>query len=212
MSTLADLRARLRQDLHDQDPAAYRWPDAALDRHLARALRELSLALPLSATAEVVAPGNSRDLSLASLPDLPSLLEVEAVEYPADAYPPCYVRFRAWGQTLGLLVPEAPPAGASLRLYYGRTHSLDDAGSTLPEALEELLLSGAVGYAALEWAGYAIDRQNSGGADVWLHYFTWGQDRLAAFARGLSQRSRGLRARQFYTSAAPASRASDAGP
>ena len=39
---LDDLRDRLRQELHDEDSGAYRWQDAVLDRHIERAVRELS--------------------------------------------------------------------------------------------------------------------------------------------------------------------------
>jgi hypothetical protein len=45
-TSLTTLRARLRQELHDEDAADYRWTDAVLNRHLARAVRELSLVLP----------------------------------------------------------------------------------------------------------------------------------------------------------------------
>ncbi|MBI3953593.1 MAG: hypothetical protein HY330_03685 [Chloroflexi bacterium] len=209
---LSQLRTRLRQDLHDQDPAAYRWTDAVLDRHVARALGELGLAIPRQATSDLVTSGSSRDLSLASLTDL---VEVEAAEYPTGRFPASYVRFSSWGQTLTILIPEVPPAGAVVRVFYGRLHTLDEAGSTLPAHLEELLAAGAAAHAALEWANYAINRQNTGGADVWLHYFTWGQDRLAAFAQGLSQHTRRnrVRVRQLYPPATePASRGADPGP
>ena len=108
-----------------------------------------------------------------------------------------------------------PPAAQPVGLYYGRLHTLDEAGSTLAASSEELLATGAAAYAALEWANYAINRQNTGGADVWLHYFTWGQDRLAAFAKGLDRHAERNRARvrQLYRPATePASRGADPGP
>ncbi len=209
---LSQLRSRLRQDLHDQDAAAYRWTDAVLDRHSARALSQLSLAVPRQATADLLTSGTNRDLSLASLTDLVS---VEAVEYPAGRFPVSYARFSTWGQALTLLIPEVPPAAQSVRVYYGRLHTLDEAGSTVAASSEELLATGAAAYAALEWANYAINRQNTGGADVWLHYFTWGQDRLAAFVKGLdlqAERNR-ARARQLYRPATePVARGADAVP
>ena len=45
-TSLTTLRTRLRQELHDEDAANYRWTDTILNRHLARAARELSLVLP----------------------------------------------------------------------------------------------------------------------------------------------------------------------
>jgi hypothetical protein len=44
--TIATLRTRLRRELHDEDAANYRWTDTVLERHLARAARELSVVLP----------------------------------------------------------------------------------------------------------------------------------------------------------------------
>ena len=45
------MRARVRRDLRDEDATDERWSADELDRHLERALRELSLAAPREATA-----------------------------------------------------------------------------------------------------------------------------------------------------------------
>ncbi|MCS7206577.1 MAG: hypothetical protein NZ951_01370 [Dehalococcoidia bacterium] len=198
--TLPALRALLRQDLRDTDPTAYRWSDADLDRHLQHAARDLSLAVPREATVEFTTTPGSRTLSLASLPDL---VRVEAVEYPVDRWPPSYVLFSLWGTTLTLLV-DTPPAGAEpVRLYYGRLHTLTATTSTIPSYLEELVVMGASGYAALEWASYATNRVNPGGPETWQHFLTWGKERLTLFQRSLdrlSARNR-VRPRRLYTPA-----------
>ena len=201
--TLTELRIRLRRDLHDEDPAQYRWSDATLDRHVQHALREVSLAVPLEGVATLTTTAGSRDLSLAGLADLVS---VEAAEYPVNRYPPCFVPFSLWEATLTLLV-DAPPQGVEdVKVYYGRLHTLDDQGSTLPAYLEELVLAGAAGYAALEWANFAANRVNVGGVEVWRRYLAWGEVRLAQFHRGLARvgRRSALRVRRLYASARPA--------
>lgn len=203
---LAQMRSRLRQDLHDEDTASQRWSDAELDRHLGRAVRELSLAIPLEVKAALSTAAGSRDLSVASLSDL---VAVEALEYPVSKYPPCYVAFSLWGSTLTLLVEQAPTAAASVNVYYGKMHTLDASGSTIPAHLEEVVAAGAAAYAALEWASFASNRVNVGGEDVWRRYLAWGQERLAAFARALARygRRNAVRLRRLYTPAA-----ADAGP
>jgi hypothetical protein len=199
---LSDMRTNVRRDLHDEDPANYRWTDTVLDRHIGRAVRELSLAIPLEAKATLTTTADSRDISLASLTDL---IAVEAVEYPLGEYPPSYVPFSIWLSTLTLLVDSIPTSAQSVDIYYAKMHTLDATTSTLPTHLEELVASGAAAYAAIEWASFATNRINVGGQDVWRQYLAWGQERLAAFSRALAKHSRrnAVRVRRLYTPATP---------
>ena len=212
MTTLADVRGRVRQDLHDEDAGSYRWTDDVLDRHIARALAELSLSAPREMTAALTTTAGSRDLSVASVT---GRVVVEAVEYPIGQYPPSFVLFSLWADTLTLLVDGAPGGGEDVTVYYGALHTLDAQGSTLPLALEEALVTGAAGYAALEWANYAVNRINIGGQEVWHQYLAWGEERLASFQAQMARLGRraGLRARQLYRPAqTPASQTADWGP
>jgi hypothetical protein len=197
------MRTRLRRDLHDEDAGNYRWSDDELDRHIERAVRELSLAAPREAKATLTTAAESRDLSLSSLTDL---VVVEAVEYPVDKYPASYVSFSLWAGTLTLLVDEVPLSAQPVNVYYGRMHALDESASTMPPELEETLVGGAAAYAAIEWASFATNRINAGGNDVWRQYLTWGQERLAAFVQVLAKHGRrnALRTRRLYTPARPA--------
>lgn len=194
---LSEMRTRVRRDLHDEDPADQRWTDDELDRHIERAVRELSLAIPLESKDTLATSEGSRDISLASLSDL---VAVEAAEYPIDEYPPSYTPFSLWAGTLTLLVDATPPGGQSVNIYYGKMHTLDASTSTIPPHLEELVASGAAAYAALEWASFATNRVNVGGQDVWRQYLTWGQERLAVFSRALAKHSRrnAVRVRRLY--------------
>jgi len=200
---LSEMRTRVRRDLHDEDAGSYRWTDSELDRHIERAVRELSLAAPLQAKATLTTAAESRDLSLATLTDL---VAVEATEYPVGKYPPSYVPFSLWAGTLTLLVDEVPLSAQPVNVYYGRMHTLDASTATIPPHLEEVLADGAAAYAAIEWASFATNRINVGGDDVWRHYLTWGQERLAAFAAALAQHGHrnAVRVRRLYTPARPA--------
>jgi hypothetical protein len=89
---------------------------------------------------------------------------------------------------------------------YSKLHTLDATSSTLPAALEDVVATGAAAYAALEWASYATNRVNVGGADAWSHFHTWGAERMAAFHKALAKygRERRLRSRRLYVPAAGA--------
>ena len=209
---LAEMRTRVRRDLHDEDANNYRWTDSELDRHLDHALGEFSLAVPLQAKATLTTTAGSRDLSLSSLS---GLVAIEAVEYPVGYYPPRYQRFSVWGSTLTMLIDSAPAAAEQVYLYYGKLHTLDASTSTIPTALEDVVATGAEAYAAIEWASYATNRVNLGGDETWRYYLTWGQERRAEFAQALARHGRrsAVRVRQLYRPyEPPASQSTDWGP
>ena len=208
---LPQLRSRVRRDLKDEDFSNYRWTDEELNRHIDRAVREFSLAVPREAQA-VLTTAQSRELSLATLSDR---VAVEAVEYPRGQYPPSYVPFSLWGDTLTLLIDKVPASGEEVMVYYGRLHTLDNTTSTLPPHLEEVVAMGAEGFACLEWANFAINRVNTGGAGTWREYLTFGQEKLGAFMEALARHGKkgALRARRLYRPAEPRpSQATDWGP
>jgi hypothetical protein len=199
---ISEMRTLVRQDLHDEDSSNYRWSDAVLDRHIQRALREVSLASPQEAKATLTTTAGSRELSIASLGDL---VHVEAVEYPTGQYPAAYVRFSLWATTLTMLAQGVPSGGESVAVYYGKLHVLDATTSTIPSALEDLVATGAAGYAALEWANFAVNRVNVGGEETWRNYQAWGQEMLGHFYAMLAQHSRrnAVRVRSLYFPAEP---------
>jgi hypothetical protein len=194
---LNDMRSRIRKDLHDEDSQNYRWTDSELNRHIDHAVHELGLSCPLEAKATFSTTAKNRDLSLSPISDL---VEIEAVEYPAGDYPPSYVRFSVWADTLTLLIDSLPADSEDVYVYYGKLHTLNADSSTLPARLEDLVALGAAAYAAIEWASFATNRVNLGGAETWRSYLTWGQDRLADFMKGLAKHSKKntVRVRRLY--------------
>lgn len=196
MATLSDIRTRLRIDLGD--PASDRWDDDTLDRHIAHALSELSTACPRELTAGLATTPGSRELSLASIE---GLLEVEAVEYPVDHFPPCYVRFATWEGSLTLHTATAPDGGDA-RLYCTAGHSLDDEGTTLTAVLEDVLVLGAAAHAALELSSATIEQLNLNGGTP-AAYAAMARARLTAFHQllRLHGRKNRVRTRTLYTPA-----------
>lgn len=196
MSNLASLRADVRRDLHDEDATAYRWTDAEIDRHIKRALREYSLVSPLEQKATLVTTPGSRDVSIASLTPR---VRVVAAEYPTGNYPPSFVPFSVWGDTLTLDLAGAPSGAQNVIVYWHTVHSIN--GSvTFPSTHDDIVSGGAAGYAALEWASFASNRVNVGGSDAWGRYMDFANVRLEQFRQALRAlpAANTLRSGQFY--------------
>ena len=208
---LTEMRTIVRRDLHDEDAGNYRWTDDELDRHIAHAVKDFSEALPLEQKATKVTTSGSREIDISSLS---GRVMVEAVEYPVDKFPKRYQRFSLWGDTLTLLGVEVPD-GSNSYIYYGKLHTLDAASSTIPTQHEELIAAGACGYAAIEWAAYAINRVNIGGTVTPTEFMKWGKEKLRNFRgelRRLGRRNR-IRINQLYKPYyLPVSKSTDYGP
>jgi len=193
---LNTMRAIVRRDLKDEDAGNYRWSDDELDRHIAHAVKDFSEAVPLPAKATLPTTADSRVIDISALTDR---VMVEAVEYPLEQFPPSYPKFALWGHALTLFVDEAPD-GENCQVYYGILHTLNAEGSTIDTKHEDLVATGAEGYAAVEWASYAINRVNVGGATTAKEFLAWGNEKLKQFKQELKRlgRRNKVRIRQLY--------------
>ncbi len=207
---LTEMRAIVRRDLHDEDSANYRWSDDELDRHIAHAVKEFSQAIPYEQKATIATTSGSREIDISAITDR---IMVEAVEYPVDKFPKRYQRFTLWADTLTLLGAEVPD-GSNCDIYYGKLHTLGES-STIPTEHEDLIAAGACGYAAVEWAVYAINRVNVGGTITPGEFQSWGKERLNFFKQELKRLGRKNRVRvsslykPYYQ---PVSKSTDGGP
>ncbi len=208
---LTDMRTLVRRDLHDEDANNYRWTDNELNRHIERAVTELSGHIPDEQKATKATTSGSRELDIATLTDR---VMVEAVEYPVDNFPGRYQPFALWGDTLTILGDEVPD-GSNAYIYYGKLHTLDTDGSTIPSQYEGLVATGACGFAAVEWAVYATNRVNVGGVMTPGEFLNWGNQKLKHFRselRRLGRRNR-VRINSLYKPYYPAvSQSTDYGP
>jgi hypothetical protein len=180
--TLTDMRALVRRDLHDEDNTNYRWVDNEIDRHIAHAVKDFSNALPLEQKATLATTAGSREISIVTLTDR---IVIEAVEYPAGQYPASFQRFALWNDIL-TLVGEETPDGSNCSVYYGKLHTLG-ATSTIPAQYEDLIATGACGFAALQYCQYSINRINTGGTDTILHLQQWGLLKDSSFRTELKR-------------------------
>jgi hypothetical protein len=208
---LNDMRAIVRCDLHDEDSGNYRWSNDELDRHIAHAVRDFSEAIPYEQKETLATTGGSREIDISAIT---SRIMVQAIEYPIDKFPQIYQRFSLWADTITLLGDEVPD-GSNAYIYYGKLHTLDAESSTIPSHLEDLIATGACGYAAVEWAAFAINRVNVGGTITPGEFMDWGKEKLSYFRQELKRLSRRNRARisQLYKPAhSVASQTTDYGP
>lgn len=193
---LSTMRAIVRRDLKDEDAGNYRWSNDELDRHIAHAVKDFSEAVPMPTKATLPTTADSRVIDTSPLTDR---VMVEAVEYPLEQFPPNYRKFALWGQALTLFIDEAPE-GDNCNVYYGILHTLDANGSTIDSKYEELIATGAEGYAAVEWAGYAVNRVSLGGSTTPEEFLAWGNEKLKQFRKELKRlgRRNKVRIRQLY--------------
>ncbi len=193
---LADMRTIVRRDLHDEDASSYRWTNDEVDRHIAHAVKDFSEAVPYEQKVTKATTSGSRVLDISAVT---GRVMVEAVEYPVDQFPKRFQRFSLWGDALTLLGDQVPD-GSNAYVYYGKLHTLDVSTSTIPTKFEDLIAVGACGYAAVEWAAYAVNRVNVGGAVTPKEFLDWGNQKLADFrseVRRLGRRNR-TRVRSLY--------------
>ncbi len=185
MSSLATIRPRIRNDLHDNDATAYRWTDAVLDRHMQRAVQEYSFASPLETKTTLTTVANSRDVAVSTLTPRVRIL---AAEYPTGEYPPAYVPFTLWGDTLTLDIAEDVSGTPNVNVFWHKEHTIHatvDASTTFPTSHDDIIATGAAAYAALEWASFASNRVNVGGDNVWGKYMDFANVRLQEFQERL---------------------------
>ena len=208
---LSEMRAIVRRDLHDEDASNYRWTDDELDRHIAHAVKDFSEHLPDEQKATKATTSGSRELDISDLSDR---VMVVAVEYSVANFPKRYQRFSLWSDMLTILGEEIPD-GSNAYIYYGKLHTLSAESSTIPAQNEDLIAAGACGYAAVEWAAYAINRVNVGGGITPREFIAWGNERLNYFKqeiRRLGRRNR-VRVRSLYKPYYPVvSQTTDYGP
>ncbi|OGO24804.1 MAG: hypothetical protein A2Z28_01590 [Chloroflexi bacterium RBG_16_51_9] len=208
---LSDMRAMVRRDLHDENSSNYRWTNDEIDRHIAHAVRDFSEAVPYEQKATKATTSGSREINIATITDR---IMVEAVEYPIDKFPKRFQRFSLWADILTLPGDEVPD-GSNAYIYYGKLHSLGASSSTIPSMYEDLIAAGAAGYAAVEWAIYAVNRVNVSGLPALDGFLNWGRERLNHFRQELRRlgRRNQVRARSLYRPYnPPVSKTTDFGP
>ena len=120
---------------------------------------------------------NSRNVDVVTLTPR---VRIVAAEYPTAQYPPEFVPFSLWGDTLTLDLVAAPGGTPNVDVYWHKVHAIN--GSiTFPSTDDDIMATGAAAFAALDWASFASNRVNVGGENVWGRYVEFGRERLQQF-------------------------------
>ena len=192
---LTEMITLVRRDLRDESEP-YQWSDDELTRHINRALKQLSERVPLPAKATLATTDGSREVGLSPLTDR---VMVQAVEYPIGETPQKFQRFALWGDTL-VIITGNEPDGSNCYIYYGKLHTLDGSTSTIPPRYEDLVATGACGYAAISYSAYSVNKVSVGGTMTPREYRLWGNERLKVFTDALKRlgRRQRIRVQQLY--------------
>jgi len=190
---LATMRARVREDLQDEDDANYRWTNDQVDGAIERVVLEFSLVKPIQQQDDIATTESSRDIDISSLT---GLIRVESVEFPIGQNPPYYQFFTKWQDAIEM-ADEGDGDDARVRWY--KEHTLDAESSTIPAQLEEIIVLGATGYLAASASVYTVDKATIAGKWATINFLEWGQTRLERYEKKLKALKSRVISKEFYT-------------
>jgi len=190
---LATMRARVREDLQDEDAANYRWTNDQVDGAIERVVEEFSIAHPIQQQDDIATVESSRDIDISSLS---GLIRVESVEFPIGENPSYYQKFRIWQDTLQM---DDEGDGSDARVRWYKEHTLDAESSTIPTQFEEIIVLGATGYLATSASVYTVDKATIAGKWATINFLKWGEQRLDRYSKKLRALKSRVITREFYT-------------
>jgi len=190
---LATMRARVRQDLQDEDAQNYRWTDDQVDGAIERVVKEFSIVYPIQQQDDIATVESSREIDISSLS---GLIRVESVEFPIGENPTYYQKFRLWQDTIEM-TNEGDGSDARVRWY--KEHTLNGSSSTIPAQFEELIVLGATGYLASSASVYTVDKATIAGKWATINFLKWGEQRLERYESNLKALKGRVITREFYT-------------
>jgi hypothetical protein len=182
MKTLSQIKADILTIL--QDPSGAVFTPAELDLLIPQALAEISRSRPRRVIAVLTTTPGSRCLTLGEDEKLGLLRlsgpeDAPAVEYPVGEDPISLRSFTLFGDTLTILVDEAPAEAESVNLFLDKVHTLTESESTLDAELEVLLEDLAAARAAVNKARSHIGKINIGSASTPQQLESWGLAKLS---------------------------------
>ena len=190
---LTEMRARVREDLQDEDEANYRWTNDQMDGAIERVVREFSIVHPIQQQDDIATVESSRDIDISGLS---GLIRVESVEFPIGENPSHYQKFRIWQDTIQM---DDEGDGSDARVRWYKEHTLDTAASTIPSQFEEIIVLGATGYLATSASVYTVDKATITGKWATINFLKWGQARLDRYEKKLKALKSGVTSTEIYT-------------
>lgn len=190
---LVEMRARVREDLQDEDSADYHWTDDQIDGAIQRVVAEYSAAAPIEKQDDLATTPDDTEIDISTLANL---MKVESIEFPIGLRELSYQHFHFWA---GRLFMSDKGTGQDARVRWLQKHTLDSVSSTIPEEHDEIIILGATGYLAMSASAYTVDRASIAGRFGTMNYRAWGKERLARYDSKLATISRRITRRTLYT-------------
>jgi len=190
---LATMRARVREDVQDEDDANYRWTNDQVEGAIERAVREFSIVYPIQQQDDIATVESSRDIDISSLS---GLIRMESVEFPIGENPSHYQKFRIWQDTIQM---SDEGDGGDARVKWYKEHTLDAESSTIPTQFEEIIVLGATGYLAASASVYTVDKATIAGKWATINFLKWGEQRLERYEKKLKALQSRVISRELYT-------------
>lgn len=122
----------------------------------------------------------------ASLQPIADLVEITKVEYPIGDHPVTLREFEFRGDILTIDLDSVPEDGSVANIYWGKVHTVDDDGSTMPKKFDDILTNGMVAYAALAEATDVTNKVNIGDRAM-AEYMRMGQQLLLVYRDALQR-------------------------
>jgi len=189
---LATMRARVREDLQDEDDANYRWTNDQVDGAIERVVKEFSIVSPIQQQDDIATVESSRDIDISSLS---GLVGVESVEFPIGENPSHYQKFRIWQDTIQM---DDEGDGDDARVRWYKEHTLAES-STIPTHLEEIIVLGATGYLAASASVYTVDKATIAGKWATINFLKWGEQRLERYEKNLKALKSRIISKKLYS-------------
>lgn len=147
---------KVRLTLRELVADTYEWSTEELERHVNRALQEVSEASPYEHKVAFKTVAGSKEIALSTYAD--NLLFVIKGEYPVDNDPPSFRNVDQFGNDVALVLSKSKSAMAAdedVNLYLASLHELTKTSSTMNKTEEDALIIGAAVFAAQAWMNLA---------------------------------------------------------
>ena len=197
MRNLYSVKTDVRQAL--EDPDGKRYTDDLLETAVRQALDEINLRLPRTLSAEISIETTSREVPLPGLTDWLYLVCVTLADGRMELEPDAgFTYFLKDGEpVLRFTGDKIPQAGETLSVVYAAANTLagldEVETTTLPDACESALVTGAAGQACLLRAGALAESYGSHPRET-AGLLESGRLRLELFTRSLD----GLKVMQAF--------------
>ena len=181
--SIGKIRATVRQHLRDEfvTDQEYNWKNDELDTYIRGILKEISRASPDQVVETVKTTVDSLVLDISNIKGFLGLAPEHEIEYPVGNEPPSYHNATIFGKTIRMEIYDLPGADEDVYLYCHKLHTIDSNSSTLSDELDELLITGVCGMAAIARSQSGLGKLHKGGPRVPADRQAWGTQKLALY-------------------------------